>query len=245
MLLPMRANPAFEQFTPPGNEGVASTDFVRSTILDSLNDLNMDQFHQPTATDEIAESPTTPTTPQGYDCTPLLSRQADASNPRSVPAIQVEGEQTNLNSTTSSPNSKITPTSITPRSRPKSQQHRHITGVSPTHLHRSTLQPAPVHQSHLKEVEQAQLTPRTKHAQKYLDNLTASLTPKSKRRYSPAIARKLAASGVEGSESGPKQLGMNRLHSSPKKTKELNFKQQHEEEWNEALAYFEDALHSF
>ena len=227
---------------------MAPTTLASSLSQNSLSDLNLDHFHPSvlTARDEKKKSPTTPTSPQGFDHTPLLSRQGDAGNPCSIPEIQVEGEQKTFNSITSSPwrdEPNITLTSVSPRSRPRSQKHHHLSGENPAH-HSNTLQPVPLHQGHLKGTVQAQPSPRTKHAQTYLDSLAASVTPKSQRRYSPALARKMDASNMKGSVSTPDQLRMKRIHSDPK-TIELDEQKRVEEDLNEVLANFEETLQSF
>ena len=219
---------------------MATTTLASSLSQNSLSDLNMDHFHPSllTTRDEKEESPTTPTSLQGFDHTPLLSRQGDAGNPYSIPEIQVKGEQKSINYMTPTPwrdNPNFTLASI-PRSR--FQNHHHLTGVSPAHPRSNTLQSVPVHQGHLDDFVEAQPSPHTKRAQTYLDSLAASVTPKSQRRYSPALARKKDTSGIKGSVSTPEQLGMKRLHSDPKNT--MDHKQQLEKDCNEMVTYIDE-----
>ena len=249
---PVQANPLYEHCTPAGSVGVANPNFVNSPCNDSLSDLNMDHFQTsvlPT-TDEVVESPTTPTTPQGFDHTPLLSKHGITGNPCSIPAIQVEVEQANFSSSPSSSlkNDNITRTSISPRSRPKSLDSKHhLTGVNPTRPHSNRLQPLPGQQSCLKDIGPAQASPaRSRHAQKYVDQLTASLTPNSRRRYTPANAKEMHmnTSGVKGSGSSPEQLGMKRLHSDTRETIELEYRKRKEDTYEDALACIEEVMQS-
>ena len=248
----MWANPAYEHCTPAGSVGVSNPKFINSPCKDSLSDLNMDHFRTSvlTTTDEGVESPTSPTAPQSFDHTPLLSKRSNAGNPCSIPAIQVEAEQPNFSSPTSSPlkNDNITHTSISPRSRPKSLDSKHhLTGVNPTRPHSNWLQPLPSQQSCRKDIGPAQASPaRSRHAQKYVDQLTASLTPNSRRRYTPAIAKEMHTdtSGVKGSGSSPEQLGMKHLHSDIKETIELEDRKRKEVTYDDAFACLEEAIQS-
>lgn len=239
--LPFEVNPAYDQFSTPGSKEKTSK-FVGSHRENSLTDLNIALFQN---TKHLqAESPITPDTPQGFDHTPLLSKQGRAGNPRSIPAIQVEVEQERVQFSTSTSSTKVIRTSVSPRPRPRSQGAHSDSRLSagPTQPHSSTLQPAPFTQDHLKPVAQAQPSPRTKHAQKYIDSLTASATPKSKRQYSPALERKKDAAKMKGSASSPGKL--RHLNLDAKKTVEKDSKQQLEEDWSETLNFVDEVLKS-
>lgn len=233
--LSMTPNPAYEEFTPPERRGLSTSIFPDSYSQDSLNELNMEDFRPSvlTAADEMVESPTTPSSPQSYDHTPLLSKQGNAVNPCSSNANKVEGEQEPISYTPWRNDSNFTLASIP--SRPTSQEQHHLFGVSHTHRHANTLQPVPVH---LKDVGKAQPSPPTKSAQKHRVHLAVPASPIFRRQYSPALARKRDASGIKASVSNPEQLGMKRLNSERKRT--ADHKQQLEEDENEPVTHIDE-----
>ena len=248
MSLPLAAYPAYEQFTPPGSEGNTISKFVGSAKENSLTDLNMEIFRPSMLDTKVleAETPITPDIPQGFDRTPLLSKQSRAGEPRSIPAIQVEVEQERVQYSTATalkddPN--ITRTSISPRPRPRSQGPLSDSRLSagPSQRHSSALKPTPFSQNHLKPVGPAQSSPRTKRSQKYMDFVAASSTPKSKRQYSPALARKKDVSKMKGSSSSPGQL--KHINFDPKAT-DKNSRQKLDEDWSETLNYMDEVLNS-
>ena len=236
---PLQANPAYEEFTPSGTQRMSTSSLADSPSKDSLSDLDMVHFRPSvlTTADKVVESPTTPSSPQSFDHTPLLSKHGNTGTPCSRTSMQMESEQKSFNDTTvtpwrDNPNFSLASTSL--KSRPRSQEKSHIASVSPTHPHSNTLQPSPVYQNHFEDIGQTQPSPRTKPAQ-YLGHLAASVVPRSMSRYSPVIARKLLnASGIKASASNPEQLSVKSLHLDQKETID---RRQQEEDGNEPVTH--------